>query len=28
VVALGGAVYLGALWALGFRPRDFTRQGA
>jgi putative peptidoglycan lipid II flippase len=28
VVSLGAAVYLGALWALGFRPRDFTRRAA
>jgi putative peptidoglycan lipid II flippase len=28
VVALGAAVYLGTLWALGFRPRDFIRRAA
>jgi putative peptidoglycan lipid II flippase len=28
VVALGAVVYLGTLWALGFRPRDFTRRAA
>jgi putative peptidoglycan lipid II flippase len=28
IVALGGVVYLGALWLLGFRPRDFSRRAA
>jgi putative peptidoglycan lipid II flippase len=28
VVALGATVYLGTLWVLGFRPRDFTRRAA
>jgi len=28
LVVLGAVVYLGALFAMGFRPRDFTRQGA
>ena len=28
IVALGGAAYFGALWLLGFRPRDFVRRGA
>jgi len=26
LVVLGGVVYFGALWALGFRARDFVRQ--
>jgi putative peptidoglycan lipid II flippase len=26
LVTLGAAVYFGALWALGFRARDFVRQ--
>jgi putative peptidoglycan lipid II flippase len=26
LVALGGVVYFGCLWALGFRPRDFARR--
>jgi putative peptidoglycan lipid II flippase len=25
LVTLGAAVYFAALWALGFRPRDFVR---
>jgi putative peptidoglycan lipid II flippase len=28
LVALGGAVYMGCLFAFGFRPRDFSRRGA
>jgi len=28
IVALGGTAYFGALWLLGFRPRDFVRRGA
>jgi putative peptidoglycan lipid II flippase len=28
LVVLGAAVYLGALFALGFRPRDFVRRSA
>jgi putative peptidoglycan lipid II flippase len=28
LVCLGAAVYFGALFALGFRPRDFSRRGA
>ena len=26
--SLGGVAYFGCLWALGFRPRDFTRHAA
>ena len=26
IVALGGTAYFGALWLLGFRPRDFVRR--
>ena len=26
LVMLGAVVYFGALWALGFRARDFVRQ--
>ena len=28
IVALGGTAYFGALWLLGFRPRDFVRRAA
>ena len=28
IVALGGTAYFGALWLLGFRPRDFVRRSA
>ena len=28
LVVLGGGSYLGLLWLLGFRPRDFSRRGA
>ncbi len=28
VVALGGITYFAALWALGFRVRDFVQRGA
>jgi putative peptidoglycan lipid II flippase len=28
LVLLGGAVYGGCLWLLGFRPRDFSKRGA
>jgi putative peptidoglycan lipid II flippase len=28
LAVLGGAVYAGCLFALGFRPRDFSRRGA
>jgi len=28
LVLLGGAAYFGSLWALGFRPSDFTRRAA
>jgi putative peptidoglycan lipid II flippase len=28
VVLLGAATYFGALWVLGFRPRDFIQRAA
>jgi putative peptidoglycan lipid II flippase len=28
LVLLGSAAYFGALWLLGFRPRDFSRRAA
>jgi putative peptidoglycan lipid II flippase len=28
LVLLGGAVYFGGLWLLGFRMQDFTRRSA
>ena len=28
VIVIGAAVYFAALWAMGFRPRDFAKRGA